>query len=209
MRSQSVLSILIITILLPTAASHGADRELDKFAHELRQELPVGWQLSKTDTHLIVRRARPVKFYNAISLPAFASDAELKAYVKDGAYDEDYMIVLRFGSKIMPMQYEQWQRENRQAAERYEELARSVRDITHKFDQYLPSNKEEKERVAAFEKAVEQIPRRELPDHFHGRYSVYVETTQDWTAAFYDEDVAQECRRVRRLVVDRFRDYAD
>ena len=184
-----------------------ANRVLENLAHEVRKDLPDGWSLSTTEHHWILRREKPVTFYNTISLPPFESEAELKEYVRESAYEETYMVVLRFGRKIPPMQFEQWQRDNRREQDRYDKLRRGVSDIRHKFDQFLPSNKEEEKRVEQFEKAAAQIHQHELPEFHYGPYSVYVETTQDWSCAFFDSGEGRECRRVQNLILDRFSSY--
>ena len=204
-----VLTVSAALCVFCSTAVLADEQALSDLEIQLRKELPDGWRLSTTRSHWILRRVTPVACYNSVSLPALASEEELKEYVKDDLYDVDYMIVLRFGPKVTPMQYEQWQAENRRARKRQDELVQSVRDIPHKFDQYLPQNVEEERRVAAYKAAVAQIRWRQLPERFHRNHSIYIETTHNWFDAFFDDDVGAECRSAWKLVRSKFKSYAN
>jgi len=172
----------------------------------VRQKLPEGWRLSVTDHHWIVRREKPVTVYNAVNLPGFDSEAEFREFVGSGL-KKDYLIIVRFGPKITPMQYETYQRHNREVDRQREELARGLRGMTRKFDQYLPSNAEEQERLAQYKAAVAKLRRRQLPDYFYDGYSIYVEDTRSWSQAFLEDEEAAECARVRKIVTGPFQPY--
>lgn len=198
-----------LVLFVGATAAPAEDRNLYKLAHELRQELPEGWTLNATEHHWIVCRDEPVAFYSAVNSPGFDSDEEFQAYVKEHSVLDDFLIVFRFGPKVTPKQYEALQRHNRQAREKLEELGSSLRGITRKFDDFLPSNDEEKKRVADYRAAAAEIQFHELPDFHHDRHSVYIEDTKHWSWSMADEKVAAECARVRELATREFGKYEE
>ncbi len=181
------------------------DGSLTGIVQQLRKELPAGWKLNQTDNHWVLRREKPVAFYNAINLPALENKEELREYT----YQTEFLIVVRFGPKVTPMQYEALQADNRRADQQHKELTRGMRGISHKFGDYAPANADEQARVDAFEKAVAELFRHQLPDGTIGRHSVYIETTRPWSDSFFDESESKECQRVRESLAAKFQAYAE
>lgn len=207
--SYRLIQLIAVPFLLAMCTSSIAeDRELYGLGNKLKKSLPKGWQMHRTPHHWILRREQPIALYYTISMPAaFSSEEARKKYVKDSLFHEDYVIVLRFGPKVSPKQYGALQAENKQAVERYEELARGVSDIAHKFDSYRPKDAEERKRVAEFKAAAAQIKRHQLPDYSLRLYSIYVETSQSWGDRIVEKEVAEECWRVHALSTAKFQKY--
>ena len=205
---NSLFTIMLPTLFIPAAFLQGEELTRNDISQELRKHLPDGWQLQRTEHYWLVRREKPVTLYNGINLPGFESEEEFREFIGEGLKD-DYVIIVRFGDKVTPMQYETWQAENERANELQEELARGLRGIRRKFDSFAPVGDEEKARVAEYQAAVAKIKRHQLPDYFHGQHSIYIETTRSWSLSFLDGDVAAECQRVNKLVTRRFTPYEE
>ena len=206
-RTITVAKIVAISLSISAARVHAEELTRNEVAQELRKALPEGWQLQRTDHYWLVRREQPVAFYNGINLPGFDSEEEFRKFVGDGL-KEEYIIIVRFGEKVTPMQYESWQADNQRADQKQEELARGLRGIRRKFDSFAPSNEEEKARVAEYKAAVAKIKRHQMPDYYLPQHSIYIETTRNWSLSFLEDEIAEECHRVNKLVTRRFTAYA-
>ena len=200
--------LLAAVVLAAPPNLRAEDVHPQKIARTLQMHLPEGWQLlAVTEHYLILRRDKPVALYNAISLPTFESREELQDYVKDDVYDRAYAVVFRFARRVNQAEYQRLKAANQKALTQYDELRKTVRDIAHKFDDFLPEGPEEEARVAKYQAAVKKLRFERLPDYHTSTHSVYVEDSVLGGDAFFSLDVGAVCRRATKLVTEQLKAY--
>lgn len=182
----------------PSAKAEGRDptpvptETLDK----VKAALPEGWKASASGDTLTVRREKPVEIYNAVNLPAAPDDAKGREELKARARSEPYEIKLRFTPRIGPDERRLLLLKNRETLKALEAQRDGLRDIPHKFNEYLPSTPDQKQRVAAYEKARKSLVFQDLPGYYTDRYSIYASDSVSPFEGFLDEKVGRECRAV-------------
>jgi hypothetical protein len=144
------------------------------------------WSVEVRGNDITVRRDKPVMM--ARVLPNAAPGARP---IPDG--ERTIRFVLRFAPKMSVDEYARLAAVNAASEREYDRLHQAV-GLPHKFDEFIATTPEEKERVRAFQAAVAKLPRHTLPDLYTPDHSVYLLHPWDGWSSPADEAVAAEPR---------------
>lgn len=137
----------------------------------VRTQLPTGWSTTTIGNALVVARDAPIHDVGGVNMPGRqADDGEVDLF--NDTVDYRYALILRLGELLTPEQVRRLTAENEALDRRLEEMREGLRDISHKFDSYLPGTDEQKRRVAAYEQA--KGGRKPVPQYYTARNAVYV-----------------------------------
>jgi hypothetical protein len=133
---------------------------------------------------------------------------ERKAREKTYVASVPYRITLRFAPRMSQDQFEELAAVNKTTLAEVEKLQVKLRNIGHKFDQYIPRNGEEHERLAAYNAAVRKLPYHELPDCYSPDFSVFYQTGWPRRTRLYDKNEYYECLNVEHSLLRLFGVYS-
>jgi hypothetical protein len=154
------------------------------------------WSVEVRGSEISVRRNQPVKIVRVLANPA----PDTKP-IPDG--ERTVRFVLRFAPKMSADEYDRLAVVNAASEKEYDRLRRAV-GLSYKFDEFIATTPEEKERVRAFREAVAKLPRHTLPDLYTPDHSVYLLQSGDGWSSPADETVAAECRDVEDTLLRLF-----
>ncbi len=165
----------------------------------IRSVLPKGWTVSVVTNRIIVQRDNPVRWerVHPNEPGRGVGDPPPKPDLSEGVY----RLTLKCGPKMTMETYERLAAENAATEKERERLERGLRDISHKFDQYIPATPEEQKRLAAYREAVANLPRHELPDLYGEDISIWLLVSNDGWSYVYDKDVGAECNGIFETVL--------
>ena len=123
-----------------------------------------GWTVAADGNDLVVSRRLPV----AVSRVTINA-APNAPPTPDG--ERAVKFVLRFAPRLSMDEYERLAAANAESAREYDRLHRAV-GLPHKFDAFIATTAEEKERVRAFRAAAAKLPHHRLPDLYTPDHSV-------------------------------------
>jgi hypothetical protein len=139
-----------------------------------------------------------VEIINEINHEAGPEDEtaeETKVPDKTHVTSVNYRIKLRFAPKISQDQYEERAAENHAT----QQIARKFRTklkldkIPHKFDQYIPQDGDQIQRLGYYNDLVRKLPFHELPDCYSPDHSVFYQSGWPDSSRLYDKDEYYEC----------------
>jgi hypothetical protein len=211
-RSQSGNVPFLVVALFAACASGGENgpglapiprASLEQWAKRVRTLAPSeGWNVSIKEDAIVIQRNKPIQWqqYEINGPGRTANEPPPKARLHDGVY----RLTLKFGTKMPMAEYERLAAENAATSKEHDRLERGIRDIDHKFDQYVPSNDEEKKRLADFRAAEAKLKWHELPDMYCDEGSIWLLTSDDgWSSVYGDAD-REECDGVKQSVLRYF-----
>lgn len=202
MRTVLILSCLAAGPCAGMAADPPADWKLpeaDGQKWAARVKAAVGrdnWAVEVRGNEITVRRAKPVAMIRVFPNP----EPEAKP-VPDG--ERTIRFVLRFAPKMSADEYDRLAAVNAGSDAEYDRLKRAV-GLPHKFDDFIATTPEEKERVQKFRAAVAKLPRHELPDLYTPDHSIHFLQSGDGWSFPADKTVAAECRDVEDTLMRLF-----
>ena len=147
------------------------------------------WSVTLKGNDITIRRDEPIEMER--SLPNASPDSKP---TPDGK--KIFRLVLRFNWRMPLANYEELATENRKSAREYERLRDAV-GLPYKFDQFIATTPEEKERVKKFESEVVLLPRFTLPDLYTPDHSIDVLRSGDSFSHPANPQEAAECRDVQ------------
>ncbi len=154
------------------------------------------WAVEVQGNEITVRRKAAVAM--ARVLPNAAPNARP---TPDG--ERTIRFALRFAPKMSADEYDRLAAVNAASEKEYDWLHRAV-GLPHKFDDFVATTPDEKERVRAFRGAVGRLPRHDLPDLYAPDHSIHFLHPWDGFSFPSDDAVAAECRDVEVTLVRYF-----
>jgi hypothetical protein len=167
--------------------------------------LPSGWTVSRTNHTIVVQRIAPVRLVNLINAPPNLQSETEDQYALAHSFLDHCCIRLRLGDPLSPEQLTEMRGRNEAILEKLARLESEMRHIFHKFDNYIPSNPQEKKLVDEY--ATTKAAYRVLPQHHFQGFAVYVTVEPPTMIGFYSEKDSQEFERVRAAVLSDLRPY--
>lgn len=194
----------LLGILGPEGDGVLTDAEAARWAVRLKAVVNDRWTVARHGDELTVERKAPVK-WNVASINRSIMDESKPD--PDTMPVGQYRLTLRFGSPMSVADYDRLAADNAETGKRRKALERSVADISHKFDEYVPSNDDERHRLAEYRATADELPYVDLPDLYTTNYAVKLfHSGAEFSAVYGDEDRA-ECDDVRHAVVRLFGSY--
>jgi hypothetical protein len=186
-----------------------AEAEAKKWVSRFEKLLPKGWTVSRDADVLTIERNEPVQSINEMNgppAPQSETPEERKAREKTHVASVAYRIKLKFVPRISQDQFEELAAVNKTTLAEAEKLRTKMklRNISHKFNQYVPRNAEERERLASYNDAVGKLPYHELPDCYTPDFSVFYQTGWSSLTRLYDKDEYHECLNVEHSLLRLF-----
>ena len=187
--------------------------EAKKWVSRFEKLLPKGWTVSHEADVFTIERNDPVQMINEINRPPAAdSEApeEAEAREKENVISAPYRIKLKFALRISQDQFDDLTAANKTTFAEVERLRTKMklRSISHKFDQYIPRNADERERLVAFNEAVRKLPYHDLPDCYTPDFSVFYQSGWPSGARLYEKDEYYECLHVEHSLLRLFGVYS-
>lgn len=206
MRQLLILGSLALTPGIGIAADPPTEWKLpeadgQKWAARIQKAVSQdNWSVEVRGNEITVRRNKPVTMArlgpNAPPLAKPHPDGE-----------KVIRFVLRFAPKMSMDEYDRLATVNAASEKEYERLHRAV-GLPHKFDQFIATTPEEKERVRAFRAAVEKLPRHTLPDLYTPDHGIYFLHPWDGWSSPADETISAECHHVEDTLMRLFGMYS-
>jgi hypothetical protein len=160
-----------------------------------KQARTDGWVIELKGNVIIVRRKLEVDMSVAtINAPITGKYGDGTTPVGKGTIQ----YTLRFGPKVSMDDYERMVAVNKESSKEYDRLHRAV-GLTHKFDDFIATTAEEKERVRKFREAVAKLTYHELPGMYTPDHSLYFhrEPKERIISPFpTDKTIREECAAV-------------
>jgi hypothetical protein len=190
-----------------------ADAEASKWVSRFEKLLPKGWSVSRDADVFTIERNEPVEIINEINRPAAPpneSAEERMAREKSYVVKDAYRITLKFARRISQDQFEELTAVNKTTLAEAEKLRAKMklRNIARKFNQYVPRNAEEHERLASYNDAVRKLPYHHLPDCYCSDFSVFYQSGRPLRTRLYDKDEYYECMNVEHSLLRLFGVYS-
>ena len=155
----------LVDATAPAAQWKLTDTEGRKWATRVEKAVGRdGWAVEAQGNDIVVRRQKAVALAR-VSINSIDGKPSLEG---EGTIE----VVLRFAPKMMMDDYERLSAINAASDKEYDRLHRAV-GLSHKFDDFIATTAEEKDRVKAFREAVSKLPRHQLPDLYAPDYSIY------------------------------------
>jgi hypothetical protein len=202
--------LLAITVLLCASKVQAGASDLESAVATLKARtaaiLPSGWTVSQTNNTLIVQRTAPVRLVNMINAgPPAASGGD---YLLAHSALTTCWFSLRLDGHFSPGDKAEIRKQNEAVSEKLAALRNNMRHIAHKFDDYAPSNPEEKKLVAEF--AALKAAYRVIPEYHFESFAVYLTEflpTPNFGVSFYSDQDRQEYGRVHTAVLANLQAY--
>jgi hypothetical protein len=202
MKSISVACLLLSAGLSMAADSTDgklSDADGKKWVDRLQRLIPCdGWTVTARGNEATVKRDKPV-------LMVVTAPNEPPAQVGQKPREERRVIrfVLRFAPRMSLEEYERLAAINDSSTKEYERLKRNV-GLPHKFDQFIATTDEEKERLKSFEAAVAKLPHHSLPDMYSPDDSIFFFHPWDGWSTPAEEVEDAECSEVQDALTQYF-----
>jgi hypothetical protein len=195
MKVMTTLCLLALTCSASAAPSAG----VEPWAKRLRALTPQGWTLTMKGDSIVIARDKPIQWQaHEINGPGRSQDEpQPKPRLTPGVY----RLTLKFGPKMSMKEYDRLAAENAATAKERDRLEGTVRNIDHKFDQYLPKDDAEKKRFAEYRAAVAKLTNHDLPEMYCDDFSIHLLTSDDGWSYVYGEDDREECEGVRQSLL--------
>jgi hypothetical protein len=173
--------------------------DAEKWVTRIRGLARDGWTVSVRGNDIVIQRDKPVRFA-AIEINAPDRPRDRKPALHDGVV----RWTLRFAPRMASDEYDRLSEVNAASDRERDRLKRAV-GLTHKFDEFIATNAEEKARVAAYREAVAKLTWHTVPDLYTPEHSIFLFVTADqWSSYIYDKDVAAECQDVEETLLRYF-----
>lgn len=168
--------------------------------------LPKGWTATVKGVTLTIQREKKVGLYNPIGQPFNNFEKPPVPLVT-----EPYEITLQFRPRVTVETYEKLLKENKATTEKLDAMRDGLRkaQITHKFDDWLPSTPEQTKSVADYRAAQKAMPYHRLPDLYTDTNSIDLSDSVRFPLLFTDPEVAKECEGVQEAIRKLFKSHAD
>jgi hypothetical protein len=179
--------------------------DAEKWVGRVRQLTPEGWTVSARGNDVLVQRDKPVPFaraeVNAPPLPpgAVPPPADLREGV--------YRLTLRFAPRMSYDEYEKLAAMNAASDRERERLQRAL-GLPHKFDDFIATTPEEKDRLQSYREAVKKLTWHTLPDLYTPDYSIFLFFSHDGWSYVSDKKAAAECAEVEGVLLKYFGMYS-
>ncbi len=209
MRHYILAATFGLTIAFPSMAAFRAAADegpaprtgVEVWGQRLQKQMPKGWTLTAQGSEIAIERNEPVLFALAqINAPAASPETPpARADLQRGVY----RLRLRFGDRVSVDEYQKLVAENTAAARHLEALQQKL-GLPHKFDDFIATTAEEKERLQAYREAEAKIVVRDLPDLYSPEHGIRL--FQSWSSLAYvaDRKTADECKAVRESALKCF-----
>jgi hypothetical protein len=147
------------------------------------------WTVAVNGNQVVLRRKQPVAM--VASLPN-QQEGESE-WTPMGSADACY--VIQFAPKLSLAEYDRLAEVN--AASAAEEFRlRRVANVPHKFDQFVATTPEERQRLQTYRDAVAKLPRHELPVFYSPEQSIFIyRSWHEWDRPA-ENDVDDEIQRI-------------
>ena len=195
---MTLISRLVACVcLLPSArAAESAVLSPDeglKLAAYVRKAFgdPNGWEVESRGNSIVVKRLKPVPIIDIVPNAPWMWNAPAQKPDREVAVSYS----LRMAPKMSRAEYDRLAAINAASANEYHRLKLAV-NVSHKFDEFVPTTPEEKARVKAFREAAAKLPRHELPQLYSLDHSVFVTLPLDGWSYFAPGAASDECRAV-------------
>jgi hypothetical protein len=190
-----------------------ADAEARKWISRFEKLLPKGWSVSRDADVFTIERNEPVQSINEINRPPARENEtpeEREARERTSVLKVAYRIKLKFAPRISQDQFEELAAVNKTTLAEAEKLRAKMklRNIDHKFNEYIPRNTEERERLASYNDAVRKLPYHDLPDCYSPDFSVYYQSGWPAFTRLYEKDEYYECLHVEHSLLRLFGVYS-
>ncbi|MBA4062373.1 MAG: hypothetical protein C0501_01455 [Isosphaera sp.] len=196
-------AVLIVGVLAGVAAGGGAaplpadwalpKADGDKWVARVRKAVGRdGWSVGLNGNEITVRRDKPVGVVDNPPNGTWRFQPEGKA-----DREREVRFVLRFAPKLSADEYDRLAAVNAASEKEADKLFGTVRDIPHKFDDFLAKTADEKERVRAYREAVAKLPHHDLPDLYTPDHSIFFHSTEDGWSHPADKDILAEVLGVK------------
>jgi hypothetical protein len=154
----------------PTATWKMSEADGKKWLVRIEKQARTdGWVIEWKGNEIIVRRKLEVDMSVAtINAPITGKYGD--GTTSDGKGTIQY--TLRFAPNVSMDDYERMVEVNKESSKEYDRLHRAV-GLTHKFDDFIATTAEEKDRVRKFREAVAKLTYHELPDLYTPDHSLY------------------------------------
>lgn len=162
---------------------------------KIRAELPKDWTASYDEDHAWLEISSIEAVLSVSALPNGSPDEE--------AERRPFVFAFRVDEAIDPKAFRLLLAQNEQTQKKlaaiYQELIN--KRVSHKFDSFLPSTKDEKVAVAQYEALKKSL--HELPDFYFGTVSMNwaFNSPDNPTISVIDDRVRDECAKVQDKVV--------
>jgi hypothetical protein len=189
------------------------DTEARKWISRFEKLLPKGWSASRDTDVFTIERNEPVQSINEVNRPPAPENEtpeEREAREKSHVLKVAYRIKLKFAPKISQEQFEELAAVNKTTLAEAEKLRAKLklRNIDHKFNEYIPRNIEERERLASYNDAVRKLPYHDLPDCYSPDFSVYYQSGWPAFTRLYDKNEYYECLHMEHSLLRLFGVYS-
>jgi len=170
-------------------ANESVASDVQSLASLIRPEIPKGWTLSVKENQVVIERTEPVEVYNGIALPSFATEAELRRYVRPSVRRERFTISLWSGNQMTKDEVKLANERNSQALET---VRRDRRD-----GKFMPDD--------AYWREHPGYGYQKIPSFYSKTQGIYMTVTVPPRPAdgprgavirFWDESIEAECRQV-------------
>ena len=147
------------------------------------------WTVSANGNQVVLRRKQPVAM--VACLPN--QDVGESEWTPMGNADVCY--VIQFAPKLSLAEYERLAKVNAASASEESRLRR-VANVHHKFDQFVATTPEERQRLRAYRDAVAKLPRHQLPLFYAPEHSVFIyRSWHEWDRSA-DDDIDDEIQGI-------------
>lgn len=198
--TRTVLAVIVSLFAATSFAADLSEADGRKWVERVRKLVPrEGWTVTVSDNDIVIQRTKPVPMlvFHAND-PIWDGKTERKP-----SREQTIRFVLRFGPKLAIDEYDRLAAINEASNKEHDRLKSLVR-VTHKFDDFLPSTPEEKERVRLYREAVAKLPRHELPDLYTPEHSVTFLHSWDGWSSPHDKIIKAECDEVQESILRYF-----
>jgi hypothetical protein len=201
MRRILVVGMLLLGSGLEAAGQPSTTRQLSRSDAErwaTRLERFVGahlWSVAAERDKIVLQRKEPVAF---VDWPANQAAGEALDSVPAGT--RRVRFVLQFAPKLSLVEYERLAAIN-DASDKEEDRLRRAVNLSYKFDDFIATTAEEKQRLLRFREAVAKLPRHHLPPYYTPDHSVYLYQSWplEWSPA--DKTIEAELQTIENDLV--------
>lgn len=167
--------------------------------------LPKGWTASVKGTTITARREKKVGFNLAVGLDAFEGPPPTPDYV------QTYEISLQFRPRMTAEKYDKMRKENDEIDKKLDAMRDKLRaaQISHKFDDWLPSTPEQKKLVAEYRAMQKAMSYHRLPDLYNDASSIDLADSVDPFLGFASGEEAKECQGVKEAICKLYKSHAE
>jgi hypothetical protein len=156
-------------------------------ASRIEESIGDDWKVTVSGKDVVIERTKPVTFADVeINGPLRTVDEQAAFESARPTRLKPCRYTLRFGDKVTMNRYEKLRAENRAMVKKFDALRSKVRHIHHKFDEYLPSNDEERKQLAEYRREQAKLSFHHLPDLYTMNHSIRL--SRSWSAFEYQHE---------------------